>query len=557
MKNRALKIVSISIAMWGCVVAVPANTVELTGDGALKGIYVGDDLYPPSDVTAEARASGFNTVFLFALHVYPNGDLYFNDKRVVVDGIYVGDPDWGRLLSSLRPAVNRIEMAIGGWGDLSFDTIRSFVDSNGTAPGSVLYDNFLALKNATGVDAIQYDDEHVYDTDSAVAFGEMLAGMGLKVTLCPYTARSFWSSVKAQLGATVDAVYLQCYDGGAYNNPADWNAAFGGLKVYPGLWGNTSSAPEVTAKMRYWQETLGITGGFMWLNGGLPFDALKWGQALAFGLDPLNGLIAEDSAVNYAAEGYTGNQGFGYEPWVIDTPGGGSYASGGDNPQFGIWNSAINGTSVASRSFREPLESGQSLFIQLRFNSLDGSGNTNAFQLADSLGNVLFSYYHVGGDVNDGHYKDATGTHAAIGFAYNYSQMNDFVFTLNSASTYTFKDITTGAQISGSMPDGAIRRVTFLRANGRSGTSSNGNDFNFNGPVIYSPENLAAAFTTVDSGVKIRFSVTPCLSYRIQRTSDLNEAWDDVENVKATFYAVEFTDSDPTGDQAFYRITAP
>src|SRR6202012_6016189 len=221
--------------------------------------------------------------------------------------------------------------------------------TNGTGAGSILYQDFLALKNATGVDAIQYDDEQTYDVSSAVAFGRMIAALGMKVTFVPYTAQSFWVSVKSQLGTNVDAIYLQCYDGGAGNDPGSWNNAFSGFKVYPGLWGNTDTTPSVTSKMRNWQQTLGINGGFMWLNGGFPSDAFKWAQALAFGLEPLNGLIAEDAATNYFVPGFTGNEGFGFGDWTLNTTGGGSYISG-DNPAlFGIWNNTANAYSIASR----------------------------------------------------------------------------------------------------------------------------------------------------------------------------------------------------------------
>lgn len=70
------------------------------------------------------------------------------------------------------------------------------IASQGTGSNSILYKNFAALKQVTGADAIDFDDESCYDVASAVSFGQMCVGLGYKVTLCPYTNSSFWISVK-------------------------------------------------------------------------------------------------------------------------------------------------------------------------------------------------------------------------------------------------------------------------------------------------------------------------------------------------------------------------
>lgn len=68
---------------------------------------------------------------------------------------------------------------------------------------------------------------------------------------------------------------------------------------------------------------------------------------------------------------------------------------------------------------------------------------------------MLFSYIHVGGDTNDGWYTDASGTHVATGFAVDYGSLELFAFTLNSATTYKFTDLATGASFSGTLPANA------------------------------------------------------------------------------------------------------
>ena len=273
---------------------VAAGLLSVCGARAsTEGMYVGLDFYASSAVTqVAARSSGFTCLFLYALHVNTNGDIAYNDIPVVQEGVFLGDPNWGTALAALkvRPtSIDRLEATIGGPDDLSYENIKHLVAAQGTGSNSVLYKNLLALKDATGVDAIQLDDEQTYDVPSAVALGRMIAGMDMKVTLRPYMAQDFWVNVKAQLGTNVDAVYLQCYDRegrkGSGNDPGAWSRALG-IKVHPGLWAGSPDSPSsITAKFRNWQTRFGITGGFVWLNGSMPEDAPTWAQAMSFGLD--------------------------------------------------------------------------------------------------------------------------------------------------------------------------------------------------------------------------------------------------------------------------------
>jgi hypothetical protein len=248
--------------------------------GGSVGIYVDGQYYAPN-VTAQniARSSGYTSMFLFTLNVETNGDVTGFGATLCQNGVYTGDPTWGSKLAACKAppsSVQRIELCIGSWGSQAFNNIRSLISSQGTGTNSILYRHFLALKNATGADAIQFDDELTYDVNSMVAFGNMLAAIGFKVTLCPYTNQSFWVSVKNQLGNKVDAIYLQCYDGGAGNDPGNWINAFGGFKVIPGLWGNTETLQSAVNKMQNWKNAYGIPGGFMWLNGTMQWDYQLW-----------------------------------------------------------------------------------------------------------------------------------------------------------------------------------------------------------------------------------------------------------------------------------------
>src|SRR3954464_298178 len=124
-----------------------------------KGVYVGSEFYAPT-VTWQntARTSGFTRLFLFTLSVDSAGTLTAFNATLCQNGAYVGDSTWGSKLAACKASpstVDRIEIVIGSWGSTAFTNIKNLIASQGTGTGSILYKNFLALKNATGVDAVQ------------------------------------------------------------------------------------------------------------------------------------------------------------------------------------------------------------------------------------------------------------------------------------------------------------------------------------------------------------------------------------------------------------------
>src|SRR6202789_830915 len=102
------------------------------------------------------KASGFTTLITFAMHVNPAGTLLIGGVACT-NGVYVGPTNWSSLVTTLKApptTVTRYEVCIGGWQDTSYNNIESLVASQGTGPGSMLYKNFQALKNAVpGIDA--------------------------------------------------------------------------------------------------------------------------------------------------------------------------------------------------------------------------------------------------------------------------------------------------------------------------------------------------------------------------------------------------------------------
>ena len=226
-------------------------------------------------VMDDLRASGFETVILWSIHVEARtGNLVLNDKLVASGGNYVGDPNWPAQLATLKRAptsVKRIEVSIGSAGVDDFANIRDLIAAQGTGPTSILYKNFQALKAATGADAADFDDESLYDLNSSTQFGNMLWSLGYAITFAPYNNQAYWRSLKDALAGKVDTIYLQLYDGGASNNPESWSKAMG-MVVNPGLWSlhgagclQGDSPAVVQTKMSAWKSTAHVVGGFMWL----------------------------------------------------------------------------------------------------------------------------------------------------------------------------------------------------------------------------------------------------------------------------------------------------
>ncbi len=260
-----------------------------------SAIYAGGPIYNNRNVSIdELRNSGYTTVVVWTIHIEANGDLGFNGEfPLVQNGVYVGDntypnfPDDIVKLKTAPTSINRVEFGLSAAGSGTFDAVRNFYNSEGFGPGTTLYNNFLALKNAIpGIDAFNNDDESTYHVASAVAFTKMLAELGFKNAIVPYTRSSFWSSLVSQVNAAypgnIDRNYLQCYAGGSGNNPCSSSWDFG-IPVYPGLWGGSgqSSISTVESRMNSWQNSCGITGGFMWIYDDFDNSSAVAGYAAA------------------------------------------------------------------------------------------------------------------------------------------------------------------------------------------------------------------------------------------------------------------------------------
>ena len=215
----------------------------------------GRGMYPGDDSTYDMlRSSGFGTIILSSFYIRANGDVYSGDDGrhpIIHDGQYVGDKQWLNRIGTLRNtagagkapgSVKRVEILLEGrWFNQNpntYDFIQDWVMNpakaypgvtTGTGQNSTLYAIAKAFKKDLGVDAVCIDDESVYNDSSIVGFGKMLGETGLHMTLCPYTKADYWKAIMTgSKPGLIDAIYLQCYDGGARNAPGPWVAKLPG-----------------------------------------------------------------------------------------------------------------------------------------------------------------------------------------------------------------------------------------------------------------------------------------------------------------------------------------
>ncbi len=276
-----------------CMAAFLLSTSEAWAQAeihAVSGVYVGGHIRRQRPNTVKKlRESGFTYVILFNVDVQADGTLKTDGETICEKGEYVfqrTQPHYIEDVIALKTpptSISRLEICIGGWGNQSYVNIRNLIQQHGTGPTTMLYRNFKALLEAVpGIDAVNNDDEHGYDLSTAVKFHVMMADLGLKTTLAPYTNRNFWTQLATQVNSqrpgTVDRVMIQCYDGGAGNNPANWN--FPGIERHAGRTNYQTSMDESIQQMATWQKNGAATGGFVWVYNDETWDLNAWASAM-------------------------------------------------------------------------------------------------------------------------------------------------------------------------------------------------------------------------------------------------------------------------------------
>ncbi|KAK4629451.1 hypothetical protein CLAFUW4_08041 [Fulvia fulva] len=243
----------------------------------IKAIYLFGNV--SNSNTQAIKTSGFNAAIIFALNLKDNGDIVYPaitagdvETPLVTNGVYVGGSAYSDLVSGYKTGdttIDRTEVTVG-----PYTTIQSLVNSAGTGADTYLAKSLAALKSAWNLDAVNNDDESLYDVSSTVKLGELLGNIGFKYTTAPYTNIGFWQTITEQINAKtaglLDRTYLQCYDGGAGNDPADWQNALG-MKIVPLLWVTNNAKPsdgktpaQMKSQFTTWLNEDQIAGGGLW-----------------------------------------------------------------------------------------------------------------------------------------------------------------------------------------------------------------------------------------------------------------------------------------------------
>ena len=254
----------------------------------IRSIFLFKDVMKSN--TAALTSSGFNSLIIFNIGIIDNGDIMYysntpgsKDALVASNGSYVGGAALAAKVLSFKTgnsSIDRVEISTNA------QHVKDLMHSPGADSTTNLYRNFAALKTAWNLDALNSDDESIYDVASTVKFAQMLGVIGYKYTIAPYTNTAFWVSIKTQLNKDldnplVDRVYLQCYDGGADNDPRSWQSSLG-MKVVPLLWVTNDSKPSdgttaAQAKSRFsgWEKGGALAGGGYWND----YDIEKMGSS--------------------------------------------------------------------------------------------------------------------------------------------------------------------------------------------------------------------------------------------------------------------------------------
>lgn len=256
--------------------------------------YAEGVVYPdPSSPGGPAKAikafqnSGFNTMILGLFHVDSSGSLFFNNAIIVQNGQYVGDRSWPATVQSITGgSVTTVCASIGGGGVSDYTNIQQIYQTNHNSfLGTVLANNLAAFRKLfPSISIIDIDCEEWVNGSTLVAFCELLAGLGFKITFCPYTNQSFWVNALASLQTSAPGAVvwwnLQCYDGGTGNQPSDWSRAIvAGIPgfqtdgyIVAGDWTQDSPA-AVQQLLSGFASDPSLGGGFIWtlddmLKGG-------------------------------------------------------------------------------------------------------------------------------------------------------------------------------------------------------------------------------------------------------------------------------------------------
>ena len=182
-----------------------------------SGIFGGGPFYKNAAANiSEIEHSGFTEAIVWSVEVSSTGDLNFNGEFPLTSGgVYVGDqthPDFASNLALLKQgSVRRVTFSIGSSNVGDWQDIEALIKAQGTGPGSILYQDFQALKNAIpALDALDFDDENNFDLNTTVQFGVMLGNLGFHVLPDAFDNNTYWMNVVSEINNQLPARPTEC-----------------------------------------------------------------------------------------------------------------------------------------------------------------------------------------------------------------------------------------------------------------------------------------------------------------------------------------------------------
>ena len=285
---------------------IPSPNIVLYGSGLF-----GRNVPLNQSQLAQLQASGFTTVILWTLHVYPDGTLFYNDTPIARDGVFLNTFSYlPGLLTELitNSSVQIVLFSIGSGGAGDFGNMRAIFQQADQGKGAALRaleQNFRALSAALPISGFDFDNEDDFDDSTIARLSELLCyDNSMIVTYCPFCDQSLWNAALEKVYAwdqehqnppdqSVRWWNLQCYSGGQGNDPVSWAQALpngAGIKdkaafIVPGF-GTDQSPASIQQQFAQYAGT-GIDGGFIWNSGDLfatQYSPTQYAQAILKGL---------------------------------------------------------------------------------------------------------------------------------------------------------------------------------------------------------------------------------------------------------------------------------
>ncbi|MAX79974.1 MAG: hypothetical protein CL843_07345 [Crocinitomicaceae bacterium] len=210
-------------------------------------IYGEGILYPPNleNNLSSIKDVGWTSLMVSLFQVSETGDISINGTTIISNGTYTGDASWPQQLAGLKNGgtLKTLLATFGGW-DSAFQNIQDIYNNNNNSfSGTQLEANSKVFRSTfPAFDLIDMDVEYPDGKPSNaqaafIAFCEMWIEAGFGITFCPYEDQSFWVNslvaIESNHPGAVKWWNLQCYAGGAGNQPQDWaNAILAQLPTF-------------------------------------------------------------------------------------------------------------------------------------------------------------------------------------------------------------------------------------------------------------------------------------------------------------------------------------